>query len=129
MSAAKVNGTKVTILDGRADPAEIVTEQDVQDASKLARGLGRVARDLAGLLRRFNPSRVDFEDVAVGAAGASVTLEHRFSGRVRWWLVGWQATGTTAPILKEDTTNSTSSALVLLSYVAGTACIRVEAAG
>ncbi len=129
MSAAKITATKAVVLDGKADAPEVVTTDDVQDPEKLARGLQRMARDLAALRRRFNPQRIDFEDVVVPAAGASFSLEHRFGGRVRWWVVGWQAFGSVVPLLREDKASTTSSTLVLISNAAGTATIRVENAG
>lgn len=130
MSAAKVSSAGlVTQLGSKPTPDEVVTEQDVQEPAKLARVLGRVLAEVAALKRRFAPRAIDFEDVAVSTAGATVSLEHGMSGRVRWYLVGWQSSGTTAPILKESTTLTTSSTLVLASYVAGTATIRVEEAG
>ncbi len=130
VSAARFSGDgKVTQLDARAGAREVVTESDVQDPSKLAKLLTRILADVASLTRAWRPARLDFEDVAVSTAGAAVPLQHNMNGRVRWWVVGWQCTTNVAPILREDTTNTTASTLVLLSYVAGTATIRVEAAG
>ena len=127
MSAAKINGTTVTQLDGKAGPDEAVTENDVKDAAKLAKMLARVLATLAGLRRAWAPTTVDFEDVAVTTGGATVPFQHNFNGRVRWWVVGWQSAASTAPYLREDTTLTTASTLVLKSYVAGTVTIRVEA--
>ncbi len=130
MSAAKIDSAgNVTQLDGRLQPPEVFNDQDAQDPVKLARVVARLLAENTELRRRFNADRLDFEDVAVSTAGASVTLQHNFAGRVRWYLVGWQSSGTDAPILKEDTTNTTENTLVLKSYVAGTATIRVEEAG
>ena len=129
MSAAKINGTTVTQLDGKAGPDEAVTELDVQDAAKLSKMLARVLSTLAGIRRRHDPTRVDFEDVAVSTAGASVTFQHNFGGRVRWWVTDWACATNVAPILRKDDTNTTATALVLLSYVAGTVTIRVESVG
>lgn len=130
MSAARIDSDGgVTILDGRAEPDEIITEGDVQDPAKLARRLAEVSKSIADLRRAFVPSVRDYEDIPVSTAGAVVQLEHRFGGRVRWYLVGWQSAGTAAPILKEETSLTTNDTLALMSYVAGTACIRVESAG
>jgi hypothetical protein len=130
MSAARITADgHVTQLDARAGAREVLTEADVQDAAKLTRLLVRLLSDVAGLLRRANPSRIDFEDFPVSTAGAAVQLQHNMRGRVRWWIVGWQSSGTAAPVLKEDTTATDANTLVLLSYVAGTATVRVEAAG
>ena len=70
--------------------------------------------------------------LALGAdeAGAEVALEHGLGGRVRWWICGWRSSGTSAPVLRESTSNvPNDTTLYLQSYVAGTACIRVEQAG
>lgn len=129
MSSARIDSaSKVYPLDSPAAPDEVVTEKDVQEPPKLSRMLLRLLKDVASLKRLWTPSRIDFEDQAVSTAGAVVTLNHGFGGRVRWWIVDWQATGTAAPVLKR-TTATTNDALVLASYVAGTATIRVEAAG
>jgi hypothetical protein len=130
MSTAKVDSDGlVTVLDGRAEPEDVVTEEDVKDTAKLARILARLLSSVAILRRRFAPRRIDFEDVTVSTAGASVSLQHGFPGRVRWYVCGWQSAASTAPYLREDTDNSTDQVLVLLSYVAGTVCVRVEEAG
>lgn len=130
MSASKIaSDGKVTQLDARATPVELLTEQDVADAKKLSEFLTKLRSSVSDLLRRWNPDRIDFEDMTVSTSGATVTLPHKFGGRVRWWLVGWRSSGTSAPILKEDTTATDDNTLVLLSYVAGTATIRVERAG
>jgi hypothetical protein len=133
MSAAKINGTTTTVLDGKASADEVVTEADVQDAPKLARMLVRLLATVADMRRAFSPRRIDFEDVAVSTAGAQVALQHNFGGRVRWWIVGWTSSGTSAPILRELAPTAPAApdpnTLYLQSYVAGTACIRVEGAG
>lgn len=129
MTAARIESDgRVVPLDGKAEPAEVVTEEDAKDPGKVSRLLARLLKENATLRRQYTPKQIDFVDVAVSTAGASVSLQHTFNTRVRWWLVGWRSAGTTAPILKEDTTNTTATTLVLLSYVAGTACIRIEAA-
>lgn len=130
MPATKINGTKITQLDARAGPDEVVTEDDAKQPAKLARMLGTLLTSMASLSRAWAPQRIDFEDVVVSTGGAQVTLAHGFNGRVRWWIVGWVSTGTTAPILRESSATATdANTLRLQSYVAGTACIRVEASG
>lgn len=131
MSAAKVaSDGAVTVLDGRGEPDEAVTADDAKDASKLARLLGRLLSDVAALRRAWAPRSIDFEDVTVSTAGAQVALAHNFGGRVRWWICGWQSSGTSAPVLRESSSVTTDeNTLYLQSYVAGTACIRVEEAG
>ncbi len=131
MSAARVDSAGVVkLLDGRATPEEVVSEADVREPAKLAKTMARILATVAAVRRAFAPSRIDFEDVPVSTAGAQVALGHGFNGRVRWWIVGWQSTGTTAPILRESAATVTdANTLYLQSYVAGTACIRVEEAG
>lgn len=131
MSAARIDSAGlVKVLDGRAEPDEVITAEDVQDAPKLARLFARTLSMVASLRRAWAPRRIDFEDVPVSTLAAEVSLAHGFNGRVRWWICGWQSSGTTAPILRESTaTVSDANTLVLQSYVAGTVCIRVEEAG
>lgn len=130
MSKARIEADgKVVALDGRSEPDEVVTEDDAKDPGKVARLLARLLKDVASLKRLRAPRFIDFEDIVVGAAGAIVQVEHGFGGRVRWWLVGWQPVGTVAAILKEDAAKTTTKTLVLASYVAGVATIRVESAG
>lgn len=129
-TAARVEASgKMVPLGPKAQADQTITEADVTDTSKLTKLLVKLLTDVAALRRRFAPRRIDFEDVPVSTAGAAVNLEHGFGGRVRWWIAGWQSSGTAAPILKESTTLTTNSTLSLQSYVAGTATIRVEAAG
>lgn len=120
---------RVYPLDGKATSPESVTEEDVKDSKKLARILERLLLDTATLRRRFNPTRVDFEDVPVSNTGAATQLAHGLNGRVRWSVVGWQCPTNVAPILREDTTLTDTSTLVLRSYVTGTVTVRVEASG
>jgi hypothetical protein len=130
VAAAKIDAYgKVTQLDTKATPSEVVTEADVQEPAKLSRLLLRLLADVAALRRRFVPSRTDYEDVAVLNTGAVTQLQHNMAGRVRWWVVGWQCPTNAAPVLREDVALSTSSTLALRSYVSGIVTIRVESAG
>lgn len=130
MSSAKIDSDgNVTSLDGKIVPDEAVTEADAEDKGKLARILGRLLRDVADLRRRWNPRRVDFEDVTVTNAGDSYQFEHGFKGRVRWWPVGWQSGTADACVLVENTAATTETTLVLDSYGDGIVCVRVEEAG
>ncbi len=131
MSSSKIDSVgKVTLLDQRAGAQEVVTEQDAADAKLVAKLLTRILLAVATLRRNWAPKSIDFEDVAVSTAGAQVSLAHGMNGRVRWWICGWQSSGTSAPILRESATVATdANTLYLQSYVAGTACIRVEQAG
>lgn len=129
MSAARIDSAgKVWNLDGRVEPDENITELDVQDPAKLSKLLGRVLASQATLRRNFVPRRLDFEDVAVGTLAAAVPLQHGLNGRVRWWIVDWTSSGTAAPVLRRGAATD-SNTLVLESYVAGTATIRIEEAG
>ena len=120
---------RVYQLDGRPASPEAVTEDDVQDPKKLSRLIGRLLLDTAALRRRFNPTRVDFEDVPVLNTGLTTSLAHGLNGRVRWSVVGWQCPTNVAPILREDTTLTDGNTLVLRSYVTGTVTIRLETSG
>lgn len=137
-SAARVDSAgKVKQLGPKASADEVVTELDVQQPSKLARLLCRILAQLAALRRQWAPRRLDFEDVVLaGAAGAGVgvRLQHNFGGRVRWWVVEWTFGGggaASGPVLLKGVAAGeiTDSTIVLYSYQAGTATIRVEEAG
>lgn len=127
-SAANVTSAGVVRqLDGRPEPDENITEAAVKEPRSLARLLLRLFRDVALLKRRWWPRRIDFEDKAVDATGTTAyTLPHNFGGRVRWWVVDWS--GSAGPQLAKSS-DTTDRSLVLVSYVAGTATIRVEEAG
>lgn len=129
-SAARIDATgKIYQLGPKSQPDQNLTEDDVADATKLTKLLVKMLGDIAALRRRYAPRRIDFEDIVTGTSGATFQLQHNLSGRVRWWLVGWSAVGTSAPVLKEFPSLITSNTLALQSYVAGTATIRVEEAG
>ena len=128
-TTSPTSDAKVITLDGKAQPDQVVTEADVQEPPKLTKLLVQLLKDVTTLKRTPAPSRIDYEDVPVSTAGALVPLQHNFGGRVRWWLVGWSSAGTSAPILRESSlagSLSTTSTLILQSYVAGTATIRIE---
>lgn len=113
---------------GTATTDATFTRQDVESPDKLARAIQNLQRAVSLLTRNAPAEAVDFEDVAVAASGGVVRLRHGLRGRVRWYVVGWSTSGTSAPVLKLSA-DTTEDELVLLSYVAGTASIRVEAAG
>jgi hypothetical protein len=128
VSASVYRDGKVVQLDRPAMPDEVVTESDVQEPPKLARLLGRLLRDVAGLLRRWEPKRIDFEDIAC-VAGETIRLEHGLGGRVRWWQVEWTGTGVGTFGGFEQTSATDNDTLVLLVVDNGTATVRVELAG
>lgn len=120
----------VTRLDGKADADEVVTESDVQDTAKLARLLCRILKTLADLKRRFVPRRIDFHDITTVATPGTVTLQHNFNGRVVWWPIDYQISGSAAsPIIQRNAAAGDANTLVLLTYTTGLVSIRVEEAG
>ncbi len=128
MRAIVTSDGKTRQLDRQAEPEEQVTPEQVQDPERLARGLMGMLRELAKLRRRFHPRRIDFEDRAVDATGTTkYRFPHTFGGRVRWSVVGWKSASAGPQLVEHSDTSSTM--LVLVSYVAGTATVRVEEAG
>lgn len=127
MSSAVVSSVRSKQLDARSVPPEQVTDDQVKDPKRLAELLGRLLVAVTELRRAWDPKRIDFEDQAV-TAGTAFGLEHRFGGRVRWWVVDWvpDATGDVAIF---ERTASTDTLLTLLPQNTGTVTIRVEEAG
>lgn len=129
MSVARINGdAEVTTLDAKAGPAEVVTEDDVQDPKKLAAMLGRLLKAASDAARQWRPKVLYFEDVPCGTLSSALSLEHGFGGKVRWSVVNWVSASSAPYALREDATNTTADTLVVLSNTAGTATIRVEQA-
>lgn len=115
-------------LDAKAQPEEVVTEQDAADAPKLARLLARILRELAELQRSWSPRSILFRGVPVDATGTTVyTLTHRFRGPVNWSVVGWRDASAGAGLVEDADTDGL--ALRFVSYVAGTADILIEEQG
>ena len=127
MSAVIPRAGEIRPLDGRAQPEEAVTNEQVTDPDRLSRLLRRLLSDVAVLKRRWWPDALEFEGRTVDATG---TVLHRFphglGAAVRWWPVDW--IGAAGPQLSkhEDTDLNT---LVLVSFVEGTVCLRVEVSG
>ncbi len=129
MTARLTRSDEVVQLDRPAEPPENVTEEDVQDAGKVARLLMRLLRDVTGLKRRFWPRAIDFEDRDVDDTGTTkYRFTHNFGGRVRWWVVdAVDTSGGPAYLARHaDTDNDT---LVLVSFALSRVTIRVEEAG
>lgn len=129
MSARVDIAGSVIKLDGRAAPPSVVTSKDVQDPEKLARQLQDVTRGLSALQLQHRSTFVDFEDKVCGTGGASsaIVLPHNLGGAVRWYVVDWQISGSAGgPILHRNAAASDENTLVLWSYKAGLATIRVE---
>lgn len=121
---------RITQLDGKAAPDEVVTEDDVKEASKLARILFRILKELAEIRRRWWPRKLDFTDMTLDAAGTLFYLPHDFNGRVRFWVVDFRVVGAAgAPIIQRDATETTPNVLALRSYKEAEVTIRVEEAG
>ena len=127
LGRAKVtaDGT-VTPLGVRPAPGGAVTAEDVQEPPKLARILAKAVSDVAGLLARWSPRSIDYEDVPVTVATTTLSFEHGFNGRVRFWDVG--STTNTYPILNASTT-ATTLVLTVFPDADGTVSIRVEESG
>lgn len=103
VGAAKVTATgKVVQLNAKAEPDSIVTEADAQSPRLLAKLLTGILAELARLRRRYAPRHIDFEDLAIASGGKTLSLHHGFNGRVRWWLVDVEITGSSAaPIVQK----------------------------
>jgi hypothetical protein len=118
---------KVHQLDRPAEPDELVTEEDVMDAPKLARILVRILKDIATIKRRFWPRRTDFEDREV-TSGDTLRLPHNFNARVRWWVVDWiPTTPGDVPVFERSAT-TTTRVLALDVGNSGLVSVRVEVA-
>ena len=107
-----------------------VYEEDVKSTGKLTELLRGVMKRLSDIEARLPPEATEFE-VNVGSSG-TVSLRHDFNGPVRWYVVTWtQVGGVTIPAathqLVQDAT-SDANVLVLRTYAAGRAVIRVEQA-
>ncbi len=115
-------------LDRRAEPLEQTSEADAAEPNLVARKLNDLDRRISTQERRWVPRRSDWEDQPVDDTGTTLyRFEHRFGGRVRYWVVDWSG-GTDAPnLLRHASTDNNT--LVLTSTVAGVATVRVEESG
>lgn len=101
----------------------------VDSPAELPQVIQKLSKRVSDLEASVGPSWTDFE-CTVSTAGATVSLAHGYSSPVRWYVVHWGATEagtvpTAAPALVMSNTSSTDT-LVLKSYVAGKAVVRVE---
>lgn len=127
--AARIEASgRVYQLDRPAEPDEVVTEEDVQDASKLARLLLRILKDLALIRRRFFPRRITFANRAV-TAGSQLRLSHKFGTAVEYWVVKWRPASPTDSPVFDYSTDTDADTLVLDVGNAGTVSFRVESGG
>lgn len=117
---------RVRSLVAKREPGEDITEAKVAESKWLARLLTRIVRSLAELERRPCPRRIDFEDVEVNGDGVTVyRFQHRFSGRVRWWVTDCLLTD--GALHRESTTDEDT--LALLSEQPGVVTLRIEEVG
>lgn len=112
-----------------ANRAGGVQDEEVKDPVKLAELIRQLQKRVADLEAVSPPEGIEFE-VNCGSGGAATRLFHSMGGPVRFYLTHWQPlTGgflTAGPELIADPATSTADMLVLNSYVAGRAIIRVE---
>lgn len=112
--------------------AASVQEEEVKSPSKLAEILRLLMARVSKLEAVTAPEPVEFE-TEVPSAGSTVSLAHNLNSQVRFSIVFWTkvqagaAYPTAAPVLIADET-STNDVLVLRSYVAGRAVVRIEPA-
>ena len=125
---------KPTVSVGPIRPTRI-TEADVGKPDILAKQMNALHLEVAQATQavRAHPEQapVTFKNVVCGTAGAKLYLQHNFGRFADFVTVKWAGSGTTtAPILVSDeldgaTANTSANILVLRSYVAGTATIRL----
>ena len=106
-------------LDGNAPARSAFTAEDAKDPEKAARVIAGLLDDVAELRRRYAPRWVDFED---RDASATITLEHGFGGRVRWWVCGRSA----ATSLVESSSTTSDTLVLTPGTGGGLVTIRVE---
>lgn len=108
----------IGVGSGSEDKSDVSTAQ-------LAETLRQVMLRLNKLEAESNPPAVEFE-VTVASGGAVVELRHELNGPVRWWVVKWMKTVSSAGhSLYEDPT-SDQDTLRLKSFISGRAVIRIE---
>lgn len=100
-----------------------VSEADVTEPKKLAEILRNLCSLVAKLENKSGPEAVEIEaDVSTGAA--KVYLRHSLNSPIRFYVTHWSnSTGAPSLVWSSD---STPDMLVLKSYVAGRAVIRIE---
>lgn len=128
---ARFFGTDGTLAAARryVSGAFNVSDEEVKNDTKLAELLRNIMRRLSDAEALLPPDAIEFE-TEVSTAGATVSLSHNMNAAVRYHVVFWTKTATgayptAAPVLVADEL-SDDNTLVLRSYVAGRAVIRVE---
>jgi len=119
-------------LDRPVEPSENVTEEDLKQPSKVVELFLRLLRNVATLLRRWWPRRIDYEDFVLDSGGTEYRFPHGFKARVRWLVVDWLPDTPGVPHQLErvaGTGKTDDQTLVLASGAAGVVTLRVEEAG
>lgn len=128
MSASIVNGL-IQRLDGRGTQNADISETDVTTPKTLVRILRTLLADVAALKRRFAPRRITYRDVLVDGTGTKkLRFPHDFNGRAEYTVTSWKATAPPGTADLQFDSTSDARTLVLVSYKAGVASIRVEEA-
>ncbi len=99
------------------------SSEEVSDTGKLSDILRYLTARISKLESVAQPEATEFE-VTVSTGGATVTLQHDFDCPVRWYVVSWKNASAGHSLAWDSSSNSKK--LVLKSYVAGTAVVRVE---
>ncbi len=104
-----------------------VGPEEVKSPDRLAGAINALVSRIEALESRTPPEAMEF-DVTCPSSG-TVTINHGFSGPVRWYVTSWRRhTNAGVPILTEVTTDFVDGYLTLSSGVAGQAVIRIETA-
>lgn len=101
--------------------------EDVKDPVKLAETIRLLSIRVQELEARIPTEAVEFERNITGSAGVPVdhTFEHNLGTHVRWYVVYWNSTTNTVPVISYQAT-STVNKLVLRSSQSGRIVLRLE---
>lgn len=100
----------------------------VKDPTELSNGLTKLNDRLASLEASGTPEVVEFDIIC--PYNSTVTLNHGFTGAIRWYVTGWKRKGNAGIVALSEVESggSREGCLVLYSQVPGRAIIRVESA-
>lgn len=102
---------------------------DLKDPEKAAEVVTRLASRLATVEGQLPPDSVEFDVTC--PAGGTVTIQHGFTGPVRWYVTSWRRNTNAGTYSLTELVDSSQTAipktLKLYSKVSGQAVIRVEA--
>ncbi len=103
-----------------------VDPSTVGSPEAIARAINKATERLVTLEASTNTEVLEFETVV--PYNSSITLQHNFSGPVRWYVTSWKRKGNPGPwsLTEVELGGSTIDSLVLYSQVPGRAVIRVE---